>query len=472
MSGENFRYATNSAQNIFSGGIPLNLSYRSFNFKRSATSLLLTLMLLLSISGCRKAQPEPTATPTPTPVVSVKPEVKHKPSTEALIKILEEKPEIEKLLVKSIEKAKEVNPDKETNPAQSLEEYYEYLDWAAEAMPWNISKNLEAFPKLYEKIDQSLNYFYFINDMPLEELDGKGLYNNSLQYAEPYRTWLIDFTKQWGEYLSTPESWNEKYYEMAREDPRFGLDEGWYEEPSNWKSFNDFFARYLKSADQRPIASPEDAATVVAPADSTPQGVWEIDDSSNIIQKEDAVIKSKTFNSIPDLIGEGSEYRDAFAGGVMTHTFLDVYDYHRYHFPVGGTIKEVRMIPQDDAVGGAVIWDPATKKYVLHADTPGWQMIETRGCVIIDTDEYGLVALLPIGMSQVSSVNFEDNIKVGETVKKGDMLGYFLFGGSDYVMIFQKDAGFELTVPTKDKDNGYEHVFMGEAYGKLNPQKG
>ena len=151
----------------------------------------------------------------------------------------------------------------------------------------------------------------------------------------------------------------------------------------------------------------------------------------------------------------------------MTHTFLDVYDYHRYHFPVSGVIREVRMIPQDDAVGGAVVWDAEIEKYVLHADTPGWQMIETRACVIVETEAHGLVALLPIGMSQVSSVNLEDTVRVGETVKKGDMLGWFLFGGSDYVMLFQKEAGFELTAPIENQEGGFEHIFMGEEYGRF-----
>lgn len=427
------------------------------------------ILLIFSMTACSNKGSSP---PTPTQSATVtSPNGGHAPTTQALIKILEENPDVKKLLEKSIEKAKEINPDPQTNPAQTLEKYYEYLDWAAVAMPWNISKELQAFPKIYEKIDQSLNYFYFINDIPLEELDGKGLYNNSLQYAEPYRTWLIDFTKKWGEYLSTEESWNDEYYQLAREDERFGLDKGWYEDPSNWKSFNDFFARYLSSPDQRPIASPDDNAVVVSPADSTPQGVWEIDENSNIVQKEGALIKSKTFNSIPDLIGNGSEYRDAFAGGILTHTFLDVYDYHRYHFPVSGTIKEVRTIPQDDAVGGYIEWDPQSKKYVLHADTPGWQMIETRSCVIMETKDYGLIALLPIGMSQVSSVNFESSVKVGAKVKKGDPLGYFLFGGSDYVMLFQKNAGFEMTAPTANRGDSYDHIYFGEEYGRLGVKK-
>jgi len=84
------------------------------------------------------------------------------------------------MLVASIEAAKKINPDKVMNPAQNLEEYYLFMDWAAKAMPWTILQNLP-YPKLYEQIDQSLDYFYFINDQPLAELKDKGFYNNSLQ---------------------------------------------------------------------------------------------------------------------------------------------------------------------------------------------------------------------------------------------------------------------------------------------------
>jgi phosphatidylserine decarboxylase len=178
------------------------------------------------------------------------------------------------------------------------------------------------------------------------------------------------------------------------------------------------------------------------------------------------MIKSRVFKSVAELIGEGTAYKNAFANGTLTHTFLDVNDYHRYHFPIGGTIKEVRIIQSDDAVGGITTWDAKIKKYVLDANTPGWQMIETRGCVIIETKEYGVVALLPIGMSQVSSVNYEDTVKVDNTVKKGDMLGYFLFGGSDFVMLFQSKVDFKLAVPQESRKI-YKHVLMGEQYGTL-----
>jgi phosphatidylserine decarboxylase len=396
-------------------------------------------------------------------------QTKHEGTTEQLITMVEHNSELKKMLIDSIERAKRMNPDKVMNPAQTLEEYYTFIDWAAKAMPWSIVPNLP-FSTLYDQIDQSLDYFYFINDQPLPALKNKGYYNNSLQYHEPYRTWLISFTKEWGLYLSKEGSWNDDYYKKALEDDRFGLQKGWYEDPAKWKTFNDFFARYLKSPDQRPIASPNDLSIVSSPADSKPQGVWKIDKNSNIVNKAGITIKSNVFQSIPVLIGEESAYKKSFANGTLTHTFLDVNDYHRYHFPIDGTIKEVRIIESDDAAGGITTWDARAKKYVLDANTPGWQNIETRGCVIIETKEFGLVALLPIGMSQVSSVNFEDTVKVGKTVEKGDMLGYFLFGGSDFVMIFQHQVNFRLTVPEESK-GAYKHILMGEEYGKLRVKK-
>ena len=92
--------------------------------------------------------------------------------------------------------------------------------------------------------------------------------------------------------------------------------------------------------------------------------------------------------------------------------------------------------------------------------------------MIVDTGAAGLVAILPVGMSQVSSVNFEPDVVPGIAVKKGDPLGYFLFGGSDIVMLFQPQAGFTLTAPKNPDDpESYTHLLMGQAYGKLTPAK-
>lgn len=391
---------------------------------------------------------------------------RHEPVTTDLISLVEHNAEFKSLLIKSIDLAKKENSNRQTNPAQNLDEFYSFIDWASHCMPWNILKD-QNYPLIYEQIDQSLNYFYFVIDRPLTELEGKGLSRNSLQYYEPFRSWLIRFVKSWGTFLSTPDSWNNNYYLKAFKDKRFGLEKGWYEDPTQWTNFNQFFARYLKSPNQRPIAKPDNPGVVVSPADAYPQGVWDIDSNSNLVNKDGVNVKSSVFYSIRELLGTNSAYKDSFANGLLTHTFLDVQDYHRYHFPLAGTIKEMKIISQDVADGGIIYWSPKKKKYLADATIPDWQFIETRGYVIIQTEKFGLVAILPVGMSQVSSVNFEKDVQVGSTFKKGDMLGYFLFGGSDIVMLFQKKAGFKLTAPS----NG-QHLNMGEKFGICRPPLG
>ncbi len=378
--------------------------------------------------------------------------MQHAPMTERLIEMLDANHEIALMLEKSIALAAQANPDPVTNPAQTVERFLAYLDHAATALPWNIAPWAEdTYSSLYDQIDQSLCYFYFILDQPLPELEGTHPYFNSLQYVEPIRSWMIEFTRAYGMFLDTPASWNGAYLARAQADPEYHLMDGTYEDPSSWHTFNDFFSRHLASPDVRPIARPENDRVVICPADSTPQNVWNIDENSLVIS----------------LLGP-SRFKGAFAGGRLSHTFLDVHDYHRYHFPVGGVIREVCKIPGDVAAGGFTIWDPEERRYRLIQTDTAWQSLETRGLVVVETDNYGLVALLPIGMSQVSSVNFEPAVVEGARVEKGDMLGFFLFGGSDYVMLFQKEAGFDLTTPRIDRET-FEHRLFGEEYGRFLP---
>ena len=44
-------------------------------------------------------------------------------------------------------------------------------------------------------------------------------------------------------------------------------------------------------------------------------------------------------------------------------------------------------------------------------------------------------------------------------------MGYFLFGGSDIVMVFQSCVDVSLVCP--QDENGYKHVLMGEAYAEF-----
>jgi len=387
-------------------------------------------------------------------------------ATKELVEMVNKNPDLKSMLTASIAKGKEINPDTATNPVQSLDDYYAYASKIETSVPWTLIKD-EQHPSTFNNIVMAFCSFYFPIDQSIPQLEGKGYFNNSPEYAEPFASWLTKFNKSWAKYLDSDKSWNENYYQAVLNDSAFGLQKGWYEDHSNWKTFNQFFARQLSSPAARPIASPENNSVVTSFADAVPQGVWSIDNNSNIADKEAVAVKSATIKSVSKLLGEESQYKDSFANGSFTHSFLDVNDYHRYHFPVSGTIKEARIIQGINPTGGVLTWDKDQKRYKFDPSIAGWQMLETRGCVIVETDKYGLVALLPIGMAAVGSVNFMPNIQVGTKVKKGDMLGYFLFGGSDFIMLFQDKVRFTLDAPKQAGNNSYKHLLMGEQLGHL-----
>jgi phosphatidylserine decarboxylase len=196
----------------------------------------------------------------------------------------------------------------------------------------------------------------------------------------------------------------------------------YFVEPSGWLTYNQFFAREVKPG-KRPIAEPGNDKVIVSPADSVFVGKWDIDANSKV------TIKGVTW-PIAKLL-EGSPYQDAFKNGVYTHSFLDADDYHRYHIPVAGEIKEVRKI--EGRVYANLIRKADGSLGVIDGDT--YQYNQERGLIVIDSPEVGLVAVLPVGMGFVSSVNLTP--EVGASLQKGDEFGFFLFGGSDIVMLFQ-----------------------------------
>jgi len=380
-------------------------------------------------------------------------------ATKALIKICNENAEVKSLLEHAIAQAAEINPDRRYNPAQSLDEFYDFIDWNVRQLPWDVMIHHspdEYGRTLYGRTDQGVGYFWFIVDQPLDELKDRGFFYPTVEFVEPFASWLSTYSNTWGEFLDTEESWNDTYYNMVKDDPDWGLDKGWYGEGNQWRTYNEFFARKLVSPDVRPIATDYE---VVCPVDSWPKQTWKIDDNNQLQYPQDLQIKTAKISDIAQLIGDDSQYKDAFAGGTLTHTFLDVNLYHRYHSPVNGVLKELRKVPGVSAGGGYTLWDDDTKLYYYINDL-GFQMVETRACAIIETEEYGLVAMLPVGMSQICSVNWIPSLHVGQQLKQGDEMGFFQFGGSDVVMIFQKGVDVNIV-------HGFELTLMGQPYARL-----
>jgi phosphatidylserine decarboxylase len=213
-----------------------------------------------------------------------------------------------------------------------------------------------------------------------------------------------------------------------------------------WHTFNNFFYREFNQADPttgitplRPIAEPNNNETIVAGADCTFKENYAIDAAGNVLDSNGNATKvslkrTHSIGTVDELLA-GSEYAKDFYGGTFVHYFLSPFDYHRFHTPVSGTILEIEAIP------GKVFLNVEMSGGQWHApdgSEDGYEFSQARGMVIMDAGPVvGKVAVLPIGMAQVSGVEMDTELK-GKNVIKGQEFGKFRFGGSDIILLFQK----------------------------------
>lgn len=317
-----------------------------------------------------------------------------------------------------------------------LQDYLNYLD---ELVCW-APRQTQANPRLvYTNI---VECYFFLDQPSVKKHQSKIEPGGSNLPLTPLSKWIVDFAKAWGSYLDTTDS--AKEVDSFRTDPGFNWDE-YMPPPSGYLTFNQFFARHTKPG-MRPIAGLTDHKILVSPGDCTFVGWWQIGESSEIsvVGSKRNVIESKGIQwSIKELLKD-SAYADRFNGGVFTHSFLNTTDYHRWHTPVQGKVIEAQVIQGQAFLDIAVDQQVVDGKVVNHLsalDGTGYQFVQTRGLVIIDSP-VGLVACLPMGMAQVSSVVL--TAEVGKTLHKGEELGYFQFGGSDFVMVFERASNVQL----------------------------
>lgn len=316
--------------------------------------------------------------------------IEHRPIVGELIALLNSRPDLAHALKESIRKAD--RPDVATLP-----QYYDFLNKMVTLIPTD--RNLK--PVLLE--------FYYLIDLSPDDV---------LQADASFQRWSRKFAEDWGSFLDTTES--ARGIESFFSNPSYHTGD-YCVAPSGWLTFNQFFARQVRPG-KRPVNGLCDDSIIVSPADSVFQGHWPIASDSMI------TVKGLTWSVIELL--DGSPYQDRFRGGVFTHSFLNTNDYHRYHVPVGGVVKEIRKIP------GKVTLDVIRKPdgSLGTVDGTGYQFTQDRGLIIIDSP-VGLVAVLPIGMAQVSSVTL--TAEVGAALSKGEEFGFFSFGGSDIVTLFE-----------------------------------
>lgn len=186
-----------------------------------------------------------------------------------------------------------------------------------------------------------------------------------------------------------------------------------FEHPiESYPSFDAFFTRTLKK-EVRPLAE-----GVVIPADGRYLCY------QNIATCDGFVVKGKKF-SLERLLGNPSLAR-SYAEGSMLIARLCPTDYHRFHFPlectpsvpelINGPLYSVSPI----AVKKNLAFLAENKRVITH----------------LKTDAYGTVLFIEIGAMCVGSIH--QTYSPNRLCKKGDEKGYFSFGGSSLVILFQK----------------------------------
>ena len=380
------------------------------------------------------------------------------PITQELINLLNQRPRLKSLLLQSIKKANRINSNTTPFSVNNISDYINYINSTANKLP-GISTNENSIGKITKKdIHNGFLRFYFLIDQPLTELYGKGYPRPVIQYYPPFKDWLVRCIRDWGKYFDTNESWNDNIFQRLKKSGQFGFRKGWYCKTNIWSTWNEWFSRKLEDPlKSRPISEPNNSQVVVSPTDSIPKLYCLIDqDGCFQTGKNQVKLKMLTFHKIDDLLSPNSRYHGIFNGGTFTHLFLDVTDYHRYHYPVSGEVVENYRI--QDSVSLNVKWDHQKSKYSI-VENSGWQFRQTRSYVIIKTRDFGYVLVAPIGMAQVNSCEFTYPIYGHHN--KGEELGYFLFGASDICIAFQKQVNFRQTAPHN------KHILVGEEFGRL-----
>lgn len=294
--------------------------------------------------------------------------------------------------------------------------------------------------------------YYFLNNFESRQ-------NPNLPLTKEIFNWSVEFIKIRGRFMDSPESL--LYVNEWVNDPETKI-EDFIVPKGGFKSFNEFFTRELKSsAKARPVNAPLDDSILVASADT----------EVNFIQSDLTLttpIKVKTRHINVNQLLDNSEYAKNFVGGTAISCVLMPNSYHRYHSPVNGIIVESQEVP--GIYNGIMDGEDWFNKGNIGEGTTDFSIFEDfhRSYYIFQTWKHGYVALIPVGLNTISAmfptmVN-DKSVMVppgGEpvAVNKGDELGYFAYGGSLNILLFQKGILSSL------------NVLMGQRLGQMNKLK-
>ncbi|CAN8106180.1 unnamed protein product [Discula destructiva] len=186
-----------------------------------------------------------------------------------------------------------------------------------------------------------------------------------------------------------------------------------------YKNFNEFFYRALKP-DARPCSAPGNPHIIVSPADCRSVVFNSVDNATNVwIKGREFSIKRLLGDAYPE---DAARYEHSGALGIFR---LAPQDYHRFHIPVDGIMGKPKLIS-----GEYYTVNPMAIRSAL--DVYGENV---RVIVPIDSPTHGRVMVICVGAMMVGSTVITR--QEGEQVRRAEELGYFKFGGSTIVTLFE-----------------------------------
>jgi len=184
--------------------------------------------------------------------------------------------------------------------------------------------------------------------------------------------------------------------------------------PDEFENFNEFFYRQLKS-EARPIDP--DPHSVVFPADGRHLCIPDLSRNDGLL------VKGEMFD-LERLLADATLAKQ-YANGSLLLSRLCPVDYHRYHFPAAGKPGPARLV-------NGPLYSVNPLALVQNIEILA---TNRRTISILETDLLGRVLLLEIGATCVGGIC--QTYQPGANVSKGDEKGYFRFGGSSTIVIFE-----------------------------------
>lgn len=207
-------------------------------------------------------------------------------------------------------------------------------------------------------------------------------------------------------------------------------------------SFNDFFYRKLKP-EARPIGE-----GFISPGDGRLLAFEDISQVNNFF------IKGRKF-TLSEFLSD-TDLAEKHKNDSMFILRLAPNDYHRFHFPYGGTTSEPKLIKGDYF---------SVSPYALAGNFTKVFCENKRELVKLNSSEKGEILLIPVGATMVGTII--ETYTPHSAVKTGDEMGYFAFGGSTVVIFVDKnkiEIDQDLLTNTQNKIETF--VKMGESIGK------